>query len=131
MNKMEIKIQDTAKDFFRNHPNQEIPVSVATEAIKNEHLSATGIKILDVGRTIRYLYEDGFVERTDKGVYKYDPKTSLSKGVKRKKQTVVFSKKTINRCLANAKAKGDENAEKCFKKILCALYKHGIKEYTI
>ena len=129
MNNIEIKIEDTAKDYFRKRPNQEIPVSVATDAIKTEHLSTTGIKILDVGRTIRYLYEVGFVERPEKGVYVYNPLTSANNGSKKKKKNPAFSKKTIAKCLARAKATGDKNAEKCFKKILSELYKYGITEY--
>lgn len=123
-------IEDYVKEYFKSHPNREIPVSEATEDIKKKYLEETGEIVKDVGRVIRLLYELDFLEKPSRGVYLYDPK-SVSVHKHKTSKSFSFKKETIEKCILISKARNDDNATKCFKKVLATLNKYGIDKLEV
>lgn len=138
MNCTKVRTEDIAADFFKEHPNEEIEVAYAEDKIKKLYFDATGDVVRDPARVVRFLYETEFLKRVRKGVYKYDPTTSSNKTylgtesvakTSKKKKIPTFDRKVIELCFEKAKTEKDENAKKCFEKILNTLYKHEISTY--
>mgnify|MGYP003564851842 FL=1 len=59
--------------YFQERPNQEIPHPEVVDWATQEWLNITGRKLRDPDRAIRKLYQDGWLVKVKKGVYKYDP----------------------------------------------------------
>lgn len=129
------RIEDTAAEFFKKHPNEEIEVAYAEEKIREAYMLETGEEVRDPARAVRLLYGLEFLERPRKGVYKYNPTTSSNNtsrevvGRSARPKNYVFDMQTVEAALAKAKADKDENARKCFQKMYNALKKHGITTY--
>lgn len=129
------RIVDTAADFFKKHPNEEIEVAYAEDKIREAYMLETGEEIRDPARIVRLLYELEFLERPRKGVYRYNPATSSNNtdkdvvGRSVRPKNYVFDMQTVEAALTKAKQSKDENARKCFQKMYNALKKHGIVTY--
>lgn len=129
------RIVDTAADFFKKHPNEEIEVAYAEDKIREAYMLETGEEIRDPARIVRLLYELEFLERPRKGVYRYNPATSSNNtdkdvvGRSVRPKNYVFDMQTVEAALVKAKASKDENARRCFQKMYNALKKHGIVTY--
>lgn len=129
------RIEDTAAEFFKEHPNEEIEVAYAEEKIREAYMLETGEEVRDPARAVRLLYALEFLERPRKGVYRYNPATSSNNtskevvGRSARPKNYVFDMQTVEAALVKAKQSKDENARKCFQKMYNALKKHGIVTY--
>lgn len=127
MRKEKVTANDIVENFFMERSNKEIDVADAEEKIKKMYFEATGKELRDPVRCIRGLSDAGILLRVRRGVYKYNGHR-VSAGCTGKK-TNIFSASLVRKCIAEAKASGDKNAEKCFKEISSVLKKHNIKTY--
>lgn len=66
-------ISDLIKDFFEQHPNQDLPHGPVVDWVEDKYISLYGKKPRDTWRSIRKLHEKGFLIKVKKGVYRYDP----------------------------------------------------------
>jgi len=61
------------KDYFIKNPKRDIPHPEIVDFVTNEYLKRTGNVFRDPDRAIRLLYQNGFLIKVKKGVYRYDP----------------------------------------------------------
>lgn len=61
------------KNWFANHPNEDILHKVSKKALEDGWMELTGKRFEDSDRTIRQLGQDKYLIRIKKGVYRYDP----------------------------------------------------------
>lgn len=61
-------LETIAREYFEKHPNQEISQQEITT-----HILSIRPDAQDPWRTVRKLYQDGFLIKMQKGVYKHDP----------------------------------------------------------
>lgn len=66
-------IHDLIIDYFKNHPNKNMPHGPVVDWVEEKYLKLYGKKPRDTWRSIRNLYESGFLIKVRKGIYKYDP----------------------------------------------------------
>ena len=60
-------------NYFRDHPNQDIPTKKIVDWATREWEARTDMKFRDPDRVIRTLYGEGKILKVSNGVYKYDP----------------------------------------------------------
>lgn len=60
-------------EYFKNHPNKDIPHAEIVRWALNEFNNRTGRVYADPDRGIRKLHQGGFLVKVKKGVYRYDP----------------------------------------------------------
>lgn len=65
--------EELIKEYYKAHPNKDIPHAEAVDWLTVEWEKRTGKVFRDPDRGIRKLYESGFLIKVVKGVYKYDP----------------------------------------------------------
>jgi len=74
MKKQKISISDLIKEYFKNHPNKDLPHGPVVDWVEEQYLNLYGKKPRDTWRAIRHLHEEGFLIKVRKGIYRYDPK---------------------------------------------------------
>lgn len=68
-----MNIKELVKTYFKQHPNEELTHAPVVDWVTKEYLKTHPSPPRDPWRTIRGLYQDGFLVKVRKGVYKYDP----------------------------------------------------------
>ena len=66
-------ISDMIIEYFKNHPNEDLPHGPVVDWVEEEYKRIYGKKPRDTWRAIRKLHQEGFLIKVKKGVYKYDP----------------------------------------------------------
>ena len=66
-------IADIIKAYFKSHPNEDLRHDPVVDYVEEEYLKLYGRKPRDPWRSIRSLYQQGFLIKVRKGVYRYDP----------------------------------------------------------
>lgn len=70
------------KQYFLNHPNEELEHGPIVDYVTEEWLKTHNTPPRDPWRIVRGLKQKGFLVKVRKGVYKYDPDTSVDgKGI--------------------------------------------------
>lgn len=65
-------ISDLIIEYFKNHPNVDLPHGPVVDWVEEEYKRIYGRKPRDAWRAIRKLHQEGFLIKVKKGVYKYD-----------------------------------------------------------
>jgi hypothetical protein len=73
MNNNNKSISDLIIEYFKNHPNEDLPHGPVVDWVEEEYKKIYGRKPRDTWRAIRHLHQEGFLIKVKKGVYKYDP----------------------------------------------------------
>jgi hypothetical protein len=73
MKKQTISQKDLLIEFFKKHPNRDIPHPKVVDWCTKEFKKRTGRVFRDPDRGIRHLHQNGLLIKISKGVYKYDP----------------------------------------------------------
>jgi len=73
MKKQKKSISDLIKEYFKNHPDQDLPHGPVVDWVEEQYLKIYGKKPRDTWRGIRHLHEEGFLIKVKKGIYRYDP----------------------------------------------------------
>jgi len=73
MKKQKKSISDLIKEYFKNHPDQDLPHGPVVDWVEEQYLKLYGKKPRDTWRGIRHLHEEGFLIKVKKGIYRYDP----------------------------------------------------------
>jgi len=60
-------------EYFRKHPKQDLEHGPVVDWVEEQYLKLYGRKPRDPWRNIRRLYEEGFLIKVRKGIYRYDP----------------------------------------------------------
>lgn len=66
-------INDLIMEYFRRHPKKELKHGPVVDWVEEQYKKLYGKKPRDTWRGIRRLYQEGFLIKVKKGVYKYDP----------------------------------------------------------
>ena len=66
-------IRELAMEYFKNHPNEELPHGPVVDWVTEQYQEEHGNPPRDPWRTIRQLHQEGKLIKIKKGVYKYDP----------------------------------------------------------
>lgn len=66
-------ISDLIIEYFKKHPNEDLPHGPVVDWVEEEYKILYGRKPRDTWRAIRKLHQEGFLIKVKKGVYKYDP----------------------------------------------------------
>lgn len=66
-------ISDMIIEYFKNHPNEDLPHGPVVDWVEEGYKRIYGKKPRDTWRAIRKLHQEGFLIKVKKGVYKYDP----------------------------------------------------------
>jgi hypothetical protein len=74
-----ISQEDFVREWFRAHPDRDIPHLESKPLIEQAWLEQTGSRIEDVDRAIRRLAEFGELTKVSKGVYRLASEAALSK----------------------------------------------------
>ncbi len=73
MNDNKKSISDLIIEYFKKHPNKELPHGPVVDWVEEKYKRVYGKKPRDTWRAIRKLHQDGFLIKVKKGIYKYDP----------------------------------------------------------
>jgi 5-methylcytosine-specific restriction endonuclease McrA len=73
MNNNNKSISDLIIEYFKKHPNEDLPHGPVVDWVEEEYKILYGRKPRDTWRAIRKLHQEGFLIKVTKGVYKYDP----------------------------------------------------------
>jgi predicted restriction endonuclease len=74
-----ISQNELIKKFFIKHKNRDIKHAEVVDWLTSEYKKITGKVFRDPDRGIRKLYQEGFLIKVRKGVYKYDSKVATKK----------------------------------------------------
>jgi len=66
-------IRDLIIEYFKNHPNEDLPHGPVVDWVEEEYKKIYGKKPRDTWRAIRHLHQEGFLIKVKKGIYKYNP----------------------------------------------------------
>lgn len=64
---------DLLVEYFRAHPNVDIPHPEVVDWVTREFLKRTGRVFRDPDRGVRKMHQEGMLIKVGKGVYRYDP----------------------------------------------------------
>jgi 5-methylcytosine-specific restriction endonuclease McrA len=67
-------IRDLIIEYFKSHPNQDMPHSPVVDWVEEKYKRLYNKKPRDTWRSIRNLHKIGFLIKVKKGIYRYDPK---------------------------------------------------------
>ena len=73
MPERKVTISSLVREYFQAHPNVDMPHGPVVDFVEERYLEAKGRKPRDTWRTVRGLYQQGFLIKVRKGVYRYDP----------------------------------------------------------
>ena len=65
--------KDILKEYYKNNPGRDIPHKEIVDWVTEEYAKRTGKVFRDPDRGIRSLYQQGFLIKVQKGIYRYDP----------------------------------------------------------
>src|SRR3989344_5389743 len=71
--KKTISIKNLLMEYFKAHPKQSLTHGPVVDWVEARYLKIFKKKPRDTWRSIRNLYETGFLIKVSKGVYRYDP----------------------------------------------------------
>ncbi len=107
MAKKNITQMDLVKEYFIKNPKKDIPHPQVVDWLVAEYKKRKGEVFRDPDRTIRSLYQKGFLIKVDKGVYRYEP--DLEKNKKQEDFTAAQKKQILEkdeyRCVVCGKGK--------------------------
>jgi len=108
-NKEEMSQMDLIMEYFKKHPQKEIPHPEIVDWVVTEFKKRTGKVFRDPDRGIRKLSQDGQLIKIKKGVYKYDPDFVSNKELEdfTPKQKEEIFKKDNYRCVICGRGKAD------------------------
>jgi len=66
-------IRDLVIEYFKKHPNEDLPHGPVVDWVESQYIKLYNKKPRDTWRTIRNLHEIGFLVKVKKGIYRYDP----------------------------------------------------------
>ncbi len=66
-------IADLVMEYFRKHPNVNLPHGPVVDWVEKQYLRLYGRKPRDTWRQIRKFHQEGKLIKVKKGVYRYDP----------------------------------------------------------
>ena len=72
MNDKKFSQLDLIMEFFKTHPNEDIPHPKIVDWATNEWQKRTNKIFRDPDRAIRSLYQKGYLQKIAKGIYRYD-----------------------------------------------------------
>ena len=70
---MTLSQKDLIFQYYKERPNQHIQTENAVDWATAQWQEMTGEKFRDPDRAIRYLHQEGKLQKIDKGIYCYDP----------------------------------------------------------
>ena len=73
MNAEKITIADLIMEYFRKHPRKDLKHGPVVDYVEKRYLKLYQRKPRDTWRGIRRLYQEGFLIKVSKGIYRYDP----------------------------------------------------------
>lgn len=73
MNVNKKSISDLIIEYFKKHPNENLPHGPVVDWVEKRYKRIYGKKPRDTWRAIRKLHQEGFLIKVKKGIYKYDP----------------------------------------------------------
>jgi len=73
MNIDKITISELVMEYFRKHPKEDLKHGPAVDYVEERYFKLLGKKPRDTWRAIRRLYQEGFLIKVRKGIYRYDP----------------------------------------------------------
>jgi len=108
-NKEEMSQMDLIMEYFKKHPQKEIPHPEIVDWVVTEFKKRTGKVFRDPDRGIRKLSQDGQLIKIKKGVYKYDPDFVNNKELEdfTPKQKEEIFKRDNYRCVICGRGKAD------------------------
>jgi 5-methylcytosine-specific restriction endonuclease McrA len=110
MKKQKKSISDLIKEYFKNHPDQDLPHGPVVDWVEEQYLKLYGKKPRDTWRGIRHLHEEGFLIKVKKGIYRYDPlfvkKRDLEDFTPEQKEAIL--KRDGYKCVICGRGKKDE-----------------------
>ena len=71
--KEEINQRKLLIEYFKKHPNQDIPHPVIVDWVTEQYRKKSGKIFRDPDRGIRKLSQEGFLIKVAKGIYRYEP----------------------------------------------------------
>lgn len=80
--KNNIFIQDLLIKYFKKHANKDLSHGPVVDWVEDQYKKIYNKKPRDIWRSIRSLYEKGFLIKVEKGVYRYDPKMEKQTNLK-------------------------------------------------
>ena len=66
-------LSDLILTYFKKHPYQDLAHGDWVDAVSEQYKELTGNMPRDPWRAARKLYQDGYLVKVKKGIYKYDP----------------------------------------------------------
>ena len=107
--KEEMSQMDLIMEYFKKHPQKEIPHPEIVDWVVTEFKKRTGKVFRDPDRGIRKLSQDGQLIKIKKGVYKYDPDFVNNKELEdfTPKQKEEIFKRDNYRCVICGRGKAD------------------------
>ncbi len=73
MKKKKKSIKDLLIEYFKAHPNKDMPHGPVVDWVEARYKRLYNKKPRDTWRSIRNLHEIGFLIKVKKGIYRYDP----------------------------------------------------------
>lgn len=107
--KEEMSQMDLIMEYFKKHPQKDIPHPEIVDWVVTEFKKRTGKVFRDPDRGIRKLSQDGQLIKIKKGVYKYDPDFVNNKELEdfTPKQKEEIFKRDNYRCVICGRGKAD------------------------
>jgi len=66
-------IGDLVMEYFKNHPNKDLPHGPVVDWVEKQYLRLYGRKPRDTWRQIRKFHQEGKLIKVKKGIYRYNP----------------------------------------------------------
>jgi hypothetical protein len=66
-------IGDLIIEYFKKHPNEDLPHGPVVDYVESRYLKLYGRKPRDTWRQIRKFHQEGKLIKVRKGIYRYDP----------------------------------------------------------
>ncbi len=79
MSKTQKTISDLIMEYFMKHPKEKLKHGPVVDWVEEQYVKLYGRKPRDTWRGIRRLYQEGFLIKVKKGIYKYDPDLLLKR----------------------------------------------------
>ncbi len=73
MKKKNKSIKDLLIEYFKVHPKENMSHGPVVDWVETKYKKLYNKKLRDTWRSIRNLYEKGFLMKVEKGIYRYDP----------------------------------------------------------
>jgi len=102
-------IKDLVMDYFKKHPNKDLPHGPVVDWVEAQYVRLYKRKPRDIWRAIRNLHEIGFLIKVKKGVYRYDPAATKHKELEdfTQEQKLEILKRDGYRCVVCGRGEKD------------------------